>query len=155
MLCPFLDAWLPNHKDKALLLPSDCSKGEVYRQYKQACTMASKRAVAWEKFHSLWTELPPHIDTMKPASDLCLECQMNATLIFQSANSPEEVKSEKLKAVEDHVAAAKGQREYYNEQPKTAKEDWKMYCEGDMTSYTGTMHYSFDYAQNFSYPSNS
>ena len=27
---------MPNHKNKALLLPSDISKSEIYRQYKQA-----------------------------------------------------------------------------------------------------------------------
>ncbi len=145
---------LPNHKSKALLLPSDCSKSELYRQYVHACTLDSKKAVSWGKFHSLWTELLPHIDTMRPASDLCLQCQNNATLILQSANLSEEEKSEKLKAAGAHLTAAKGQREYYNTQSKTAKDEWESYRQGTDASYTGTMHYSFDYAQNVSYPSN-
>ena len=32
---------MPNHKDKALLLPSDITKSEVYRQYKQAWALES------------------------------------------------------------------------------------------------------------------
>jgi len=48
-----------NHKDKALLLPSDMSKCEVYRQYKDVCIMESKPPVSWAKFHSLWSELLP------------------------------------------------------------------------------------------------
>ena len=47
---------MPNHKDKALLLPSDISKSEVYRQYKQACASdtgeLSHKPVSWAKFHS-------------------------------------------------------------------------------------------------------
>ncbi len=43
-----------------------------------------------------------------------------------------------------HLAAAKGQREYYNKQSKTAKIEWEMYRQGNEGSYTGTLHYSFD-----------
>ena len=52
---------MPNHKDKARLLPSDISKSEVYRQYKQACILKSTQPVSWAKFYCLWSELLPHI----------------------------------------------------------------------------------------------
>ena len=98
---------MPNHKDKALL-PSDISKSEVYRQYKQACILNSTQPVSWAKFHCLWSELLPHIDTMKPSSDLCFECQKNATQLLQCANLTEDEKADRLKAAELHLQAATG-----------------------------------------------
>ena len=97
---------MPNHKDKVLLLPYDVSKSEVYRQYKQACILKSTPPVSWANFHCLWNELLPHIDTMKPSSDLCFECQQNATLLFQRANLSEDEKADRLKAAELHLQAA-------------------------------------------------
>ena len=90
---------------------------------------------------------------MKPASDLCLECQQNATLILQCANFSEEDKSEKLKVAKMHTTTAKRQREDYNDQCKEAKTQWETYRKANSGSYNGVMHYSFDYAQNIQYPS--
>jgi len=39
-------------------------------------------------------------------------------------------------------------------QSKEAEKEWKVYRESDAASYTGIMLYSFDYAQNVTYPSN-
>ena len=61
---------MPNHKAKALLLPSDISKSEVYRQYKAACTdELLHKPVSWAKFHGIWKSILPQIDTMKPSSE--------------------------------------------------------------------------------------
>ena len=112
---------MPNHKEKALLLPSDISKSEVYRQYKQAYIMKSMQPVSWAKFHCSWSELLPHINTMKPSSDLCFECQQNATRHLQCANLTEDEKTDRLKAAEPHLQAARNQRLHYIEQCKAAK----------------------------------
>ena len=120
---------LPNHRTKALLLPSDVSKSEVYRQYKEACaTELSHHPVSWAKFHGIWSSILPHIDTMKPSSDLCFECQQHAAHVFNGANINEEEKSARLDSYKEHIQSAKKQREHYNTQCGTAKAAWDL-CE--------------------------
>ena len=83
---------LPNYKsDKSLLLPSNSSK-EIYSHYVTAKQADGKPHVSWAKFHILWRDTLPHIDTMKPASDLCFECHTNMRSIQESANMTEEEK---------------------------------------------------------------
>ena len=144
---------MPNHKSKALLLPSDISKSEVYRQYKQACTdELSHKPVSWAKFHNIWSTILPHVDTMKPSSDLCFECQQHATQVLHSANETEQEKVRKLEMYQQHIKAARMQREHYNNQCKEAKAKWELHNKGDL--YDDIMHYSFDYAQNVQFPCN-
>ena len=129
---------LPNHKaDKSLLLPSNCSKSGMY---------VHARAISWAKFHALWSDLLTHIDTMKPASDLCFECQTNTRFILQSANMSEEDKFQSRSSLDASDITMHSAKE--------AKAEWEKYHQGIQTSYTGTMHYSSDYAQNVTYPSN-
>ena len=144
---------MPNHKTKALLLPSDISKSEVYRQYKQACSdELLHKPVSWAKFHSIWSSILPHIDTMKPLSDLCFECQQHAAQVFQSSNVSEDEKSEMLDSYKQHIQSARKQREHYNNQCKDAKVKWDL--RDKTNSYGDVMHYSFDYAQNIQFPCN-
>lgn len=144
---------MPNCKSKALLLPSHLSKSEVYRQYKQSCLTSQRQPVSWGKFHEIWSSILPHIDTMKPSSDLCFECQENATLILQGANLLENEKSDRYRAAEKHIQSARNQRQHYNDQCKRAKDHWEMF-KGTASSYSDIMHYSFDYAQNLQFPCN-
>lgn len=92
---------------------------------------------------------------MKPSSDLCFECQQNATRLLQCANLTEDEKADRLKAAELHLQAARNQRLHYNEQCKAAKAEWEAFKSTlSSSTYGGVMHYSFDYAQNVQYPSN-
>ena len=70
-----LPGTLPNHEQKVLLLPSDMSKLEVYHRYKTACSQANFSPIGKSKFYSVWKEALPFIGTMKPATDLCFDCQ--------------------------------------------------------------------------------
>jgi hypothetical protein len=92
---------------------------------------------------------------MKPSSDLCFECQKNATQLLQCANLTEDEKADRLKAAELHLQAARNQRVHYNDQCKAAKAEWEIFKSTPSSrGYGGVMHYSFDYAQNVQYPSN-
>ena len=139
---------LPNHEQKVLLLPSDMSKVDVYRRYKEACNDGNFSAVGRSKFYSVWKESLPYIGTMKPATDLCFECQQNITRVSRSGHLTIEEKSERLKAAKDHLALARNERLNYNQQIQTAKD---AYTPGQQPS---TMHYSFDYAQHVHFPNN-
>ena len=132
---------LPNYKsDKTLLLPSNTSKSEIYRQYVTAKQAEGKAHVSWAKFHTLWRDTLPHIDTMKPASDLCFECQTNVRVIQESANLTEEEKFKRIEAAEAHLKAAKGQRDYYNEQCRQAKHEHEAHTPMTSSHYKGMMH---------------
>ena len=50
--------------------------------------------IAYSTFCTLWRRILPHIIITKPMSDLCWTCQSNNMKILQSANHPEESKSE-------------------------------------------------------------
>ena len=90
---------LPNHKaDKSLLLPSNCSKSGMYVHARERKLFHGQNFV-----HS--GVILTQIDTMKPASDLCFECQINTRFILQSANMSEEDKFQ-LKAAEAHLTLA-------------------------------------------------
>ena len=68
--------------------------------------------------------------------------------IQESANMTEEEKFKRIDAAEAHLKAAKRQRDHYNEQCRQAKNEHEAY-----TAMTGS-HYSFDFAQNVTYPFN-
>ena len=92
--------------------------------------------------------LLPFIGTMKPATDLCFDCQQNITRISRSAHLPIEEKSQRFQAAEAHLTLARTERQNYNQQIEAAKES---YIPGQRPS---VMHYSFDYAQQVHFPNN-
>ena len=132
------------------------AKRSVYRQYVMLCSEDNRRHVSWAKFHSLWTELVPHICTMRPATDLCFVCQQNNDAIQKATNLPEEEKSERLKLAEAHLHQAKVQRANFNDVCANAKAERDKFLQTASPSdkYEGPMHYSFDFAQGVHYPSN-
>ena len=134
--------------EKALLLPSHMSKRYVYRQYRQACNEKREIPVGRRKFENLWSELLPHIASMKPATDLCDTCQSNIVKIMRSANIPDSEKSANLKAAEQHLMLAKQEREVYNEECLRAVKDLKLNPQS-----AKVVHCSFDFAQQIHFPS--
>ena len=143
-----LPGTLPNHEQKVLLLPSDMSKLEVYHSYKTACSQANFSPIGKSKFYSVWKEALPFIGTMKPATDLCFDCQQNITKISRSAHLSIQENSQRLQAAEAHLNLARTERQNYNQQIEAAKET---YIPGQRPS---VMHYSFDYAQQVHFPNN-
>ena len=89
----------------------------------------------------------PCVSVMKPATDLCFDCQQNATLLMRSANLPESVKSQRLEDAQKHLSLAKLQRHHYNDQCGLAKQSLEV-----TDSIPAYMHYSFDFAQQIHYP---
>ena len=94
----------------------------------------------------VWNEVLPYIDTMKPALDLCFECQRNVTMILRSAHLSEEEKSCRLQVAEAHLALAKAECTNYNIEVQRCR---KAYQPEQSPS---EMHYSFDYAQQVHFP---
>jgi len=98
---------------------------------------------------------------MCPATDFCWTCQKNNTQLNKSANLPEAKKVDRVKRQEEHLRPTSGEQEYYKRSCKDTKAHLQAHLEeADFAfgqrpcSYKGTVHYSYDYAQQLHYPSN-
>ena len=85
---------------------------------------------------------------MKPATDLCFECQQFMTRIVRSAHLSEDEKLSRFHEAETHLKLAREERKLYNEQIKQCKE---VFNQGSVPS---TMHHIVDYAQEVHFPNN-
>ena len=142
---------LPAYKDyKVMLLPSDMPKVYVYRQYVKAYEAESHcigSAMSRCTFENLWSQLCPYITVMKPATDLCFECQQNTSLVMKAANMPENVKNKRLIDAQKHLSLAQMQQQHYNDQCKQGKQALEI-----SPTNPPCMHYSFDFVQQIHYP---
>ena len=127
---------------------------------KNVCTGNGQTSVGYSKFCDLWNQLCPFFVIMRPATDLCWTCQKNNKLIQKSVNMPESQKAEAIRAQEQHLQLAAGEREFYKNCCRQSKENIHQYLqEIDFNfgrapcSYNGTVHYSYDYAQRLHYTS--
>lgn len=141
---------LPSHRDfQVMLLPTDTTKSKVFKEYKQACTIASLSCCSKSHFLALWRKQLPYICIMKPYTDLCDTCQQMSHSISLTANLPDEEKASKIKEFCNHLELAKAERKVYNEQCKSCHDQ----LPNDASGSIEEMHYSFDYAQQVHYPS--
>ena len=99
-------------------------------------------------FFKMCQDLHANIGTMKPATDLCFECQQFMTQIVRSTHLSEDEKSARLQQAEAHLEMARTEQKFCNEQIRECKEG--------MTEDTTLlqMHYSFDHAQQVHFPNN-
>ena len=142
------------------LLPSVLTKHSLWKTYSEICADNGQTSVGYSKFCDLWNQLCPFVVIMRPATDLCWTCQKNNNFIQKSVNMPEGQKAEAIRAQEQHLRLAAGEREFYKNCCKQSKENIRQYLqEIDFNfgrapcSFNGTVHYSYDYAQQLHYPS--
>ena len=141
------------------LLPSSMTKSRLWKSYQGACAAVGHESVGYSKFCDLWTQLCPFIVIMRPASDLCWTCQKNNNQILKSANLPDVQKAEVVRQQENHLRLAAGERDFYKNCCKTTKDTLIEYLRSvefsekrAPCSREGTVHYSYDYAQQLHYP---
>ena len=153
---------IPGFKsDEVNVLPSSETKTSVWRAYTSTCEASGVQAVSYSKFAELWQQFHPHVVVSKPMTDLCLTCQQNTTKLLRSANLSKQEKADCIKAQQDHLNCAQAEQELYrNTCSDAAKTFMSIEDEVDFNesreacSFDGTMHYSFDYAQQVHIPSN-
>lgn len=146
--------------DEVKVLPSSETKMSVWRAYSSTCEASGVQVVCYSKFAELWQQFHPNVVVAKPMTDLCLTCQQNTTKLLRGANLTEQEKSDCIKA-QDHLNCAQAERELYrNSCSDVATTFMRIKDETDFNesreacSFDGTMHYSFDYAQQVHIPSN-
>ena len=94
-------------------------------------------------------------------TDLCFTCQQNTTKLVRAANLPDHEKADCIKAQQEHSDCVQVEREFYKKTcSHTATTFAHTVAETNFNemhepcSFSGTMHYSFDYAQQVHFPSN-
>ena len=151
---------VPNFKDlKVQLLPSSESKASVWRQYRKASQDKNLSVVSYSKFVALWNTLTPYVLIMTPASDLCSLCQLNNVKITKTINVNEREKLDCLRDQETHLQEAKSEQEFMKTNIAACKEVLQdsgidLLTGRPSCSFKGTVHYSYDYAQQVHIPSN-
>ena len=143
------------------LLPSSATKASIHRLYEQSAESTGLPVVSYSKFVTMWNELRPLVRITKPMTDLCHTCQKNNSNIYQSANLPDEEKSEIVWKQEAHLLDAECERSLYKSVCEETKRNLKPILNSldfnetrTPCSFEGKMHYSFDYAQQVHLPSN-
>lgn len=141
------------------LLPSSETKSSIWRLYKASADKDNISAVSYPKFVNIWNTFTPYIVMMTPATDLCNTCQMNNTKIFRNVNVSEEEKGQSIEQQNEHLTSALKERDFYKNSVKSCKETLQNTEIDLMTaqatcSFQGTVHYSYDYAQQVHIPSN-
>ena len=153
---------IPGFKnDNIKLLSSSETKMSVWRTFKTACEEADKQAVSYSKFIDLWEQFHPTVVVAKPMSDLCFTRQQNTSKLLRSANLAESEKSACVQSQQEHLNCVQTERELYRHVCKKAKTTFEA-VENTIElneshvacSLNGTMHYSFDFAQQVHIPSN-
>lgn len=141
------------------LLPSSESRASIWRQYKKVLEDGNLTVASYTKFVALWNTLMPYIVVMKPASDLCSLCQLNNTKINQNVNVSEQEKLNCLSDQQTHLHEEKNEREFMKTNITACKEILQgsgidLLTGRPCSSFKGTVHYSYDYAQQVHIPSN-
>ncbi|MEQ2213067.1 hypothetical protein XENOCAPTIV_009197, partial [Xenoophorus captivus] len=80
-----------------------------------------ERAICKPTFKALWTQLPQHIRSYRPRTDLCWQCQQNNDQLIRSANLPEERKTAAIKKQQDHLQLVQKERAVYDEMTAACK----------------------------------
>ena len=135
------------------LLPSYLTKHGLWRTYTNICVGTGKPSMGYSKFCDLWNQLCPFIVILRPATDLCWTCQKSNNRIRNTVDLPKSDKAEAVRAHEQYLLLATGERNIYNccrESKDGIQEYLKVVdfaVEREPYSYDGTVHYSYDYAQ--------
>ena len=142
------------------LLPSVLTKHSLWKTYSEICMGNGQISVGDYKFCDLWNQLCAFVAIMCPTTDFCWTCQKNDNFTQKSVNMPENQKPEAIRAQEQQLRLAAGEREFYKNCCRQSKENICQHLQQidfnfgrTPCSYNGTVHYSYDYAQQLHYPS--
>lgn len=152
---------IPGYKSfRIKLLPTSTSKAELWKCYKDAAEDEGFEVMGYTKFVTTWNDFLPFIKIMQPSTDLCHTCQKNTEKISGKANVSEDEKMAAIAEHSDHLNKAKSERELYNaavDESKTVLKEnpaVSLLAPNSPCSLKGTVHYSFDYAQQIHFPCN-
>ena len=143
------------------VLSSSKTKTSVWCVYTAICKASGEQAVSYSKFVDLWHQFCPKVVAAKPMPNLCMTCQQNTTKLVRAANLLEHEKANCIKAQQEHLNCAQVERDFYRKSCSNAAAafsqtdaETNLNETHEQCSLNGSMHYSFDYAQQLHFPSN-
>ncbi|KAK3105662.1 hypothetical protein FSP39_002952 [Pinctada imbricata] len=139
-----------------IYLPSYETKTSVHKQYVISC--GESRHVGLTLFKNIRQHTLPHIQIMKPRSDLCFKCQQHREQI--SAAVTENEKLAAISAFTEHIQQAQNERDFYNSSIRKSKDKLSAvnFQPGHYQPNSSDLidiHYIFDYSQLFLLPNSS
>jgi len=138
-----------------IYLPTVMNYMSVHRIYKESMELIDADPVQYQTFRRIWLEYFSNIVFSKQKSDLCTTCEDNKKLINASiASGDEEYKLDCLKTAQEHLLAAKKERDFYRFSIKQSKDSYLQATQrGSFLDDTkSVMHYSWDFAQQIQFP---
>lgn len=144
-----------------ILLPSIMTYRSIHKEYESSIVPQNKKPVRYHSFVRVWHKITPHIDFIKPRTDLCMKCEEYKKALNKiTADLKETFDPEKIlihKQAVSHLRSAKLERDYYRECIKRAEKHYKNLSNEKKATNTPnskpiTMHYSWDFAQHVCYP---
>ena len=139
------------------LLPSTMTKKYVYDEYKAACNEIQATHMKRSSWYATWNTLCPYIAIQKPRSDLCPECQRNVISLGSMQGLEDYDKEIRIETSRSHLERVKSERLAYKNGVMESIELLKTVIAPAIgrnipCSFDGTIHYSFDYAQQIHLP---
>ena len=99
-----------------IFLPAEMSYKSIHRDFLAGLEKDSTlNALKYDAFRKLWHQLTSYIQIMSPRTDLCDTCQHLWNDLQFNARKEEEAQ-DLLKRYKEHLAKAKLERNYYNNQ---------------------------------------
>ncbi|XP_051153734.1 uncharacterized protein LOC127277001 [Leptopilina boulardi] len=135
------------------ILPCSMSKSYIFDLYKKAAEETDIEIVGKSTWYDLWNTFCANIVIQKPKTDLCNVCQKQTISLEKMQGLTEEEKREKINESLQHLDNVTTERAYYNTTISQSLDEINNSCFGirlgqhEPRSYSGQMHYSFDFAQ--------
>src|SRR5436853_6990719 len=106
-----------------IFLPAETSYKSVHRDFLAGLERDSM--LKYDAFRKLWHQLASYIQIMSPRTDLCDTCQHFRNGLQYNIYKEEEAK-DLLTKYKEHLAKAKLERNYYNQNTKLAADQRKL-----------------------------
>lgn len=155
----FLPGRIPAIKNAyAKILPTSDTKKTVYNKYCDSLSVLHEKPVSIRVFSSIWRQTCGDVVIMKPKYDLCKICQSNYTSLNKLLFSSETEKLENISAMRSHLEFVAKERDNYRNVIKNSKDEFQLHNSSrsipNSCSFSSSIHYSFDMAQQVHIPSN-
>lgn len=158
----FMPGRLANHRVIVKLLPSSDTKVLLYQKYKESCVIANELFVGKSLFKATWNRFCQDVVIMRPRTDLCYFRQKNITTHTKLNGATEEEKQAFFLKCQEHLNTVNTERASYKSVIKQTVDDFiahEVLLDENMcvipNTYDGSIHYSFDFAQQIHIPHDS
>ena len=137
-----------------IFLPVATTKRDVHKQYKDTCVALGVRAMEISAFESIWLKCVPHIQICSPKTDVCQTCELTRKEVYDARTEDDKLVA--ARKLQEHILDAQKERQHYRQCIVDAvREMEETICPGDTEPTVDHVHYTFDFAQQFSIPHHS